>query len=77
MINYFNDILSGLSTIRAMHQIKNIEHSLYKKIMLSVNSYYTLKAGDRWLQVRLELLATAVYYIFIYLFICIRFNLLV
>lgn len=61
MISYFNDILSGLSTIRAMHQIKNIEHSLYTKIMLSVNSYYTLKAGDRWLQVRLELLATTVF----------------
>lgn len=37
-----------------MKKEKQVEKKLHNKIFLSMSSYYTVKAGNRWLQVRLQ-----------------------
>ena len=57
---HFSETLGGLSTIRAYRLAGAFAASNEARVADNIAAYYTLKACDRWLSVRLETLGNAV-----------------
>jgi ABC-type multidrug transport system fused ATPase/permease subunit len=60
IFSHLSETLGGLSIIRAFKRERHFIASNEKKVDASVRAHFALKAGDRWLSVRLELLGNVV-----------------
>ena len=60
---HFSETLSGLSTIRAYGEAPRFLRDNQGKIDLSSAAWYAMRAGDRWLSVRLELLGVTIVFL--------------
>lgn len=57
---HFSETLNGLTTIRAYGLVEPFSHSNASKISANIATWYSLRACDRWLSVRLEMLGSLI-----------------
>lgn len=57
---HFSETLGGLGTIRAFDRVKVFELSNGAKMNFNIQVWYCVKAAERWLAVRLELLGSSI-----------------
>lgn len=58
--SHFSETLGGLTTIRAYSETERFVSLNMDKVDRNLNSYYAMKASERWLSVRLELLGSTI-----------------
>ena len=58
--SHFSETLGGLSTIRAYGENATFISDFESKLDVSTQAGYCIKAGDRWLSVRLELIGASI-----------------
>ena len=57
---HFSESLGGLATIRAYYQSERFMKDFFAKVDTNTKAYVSIKAADRWLSLRLELLGSIV-----------------